>query len=82
MIRWRCFRRACNGKNHIRKSTKTSTIPKCPKCKHPMRIDHNRTSRREKRMGNCWCGVVKFKAGAPHQRNYCRNLAKRQFEES
>lgn len=89
MIRWRCQRSACfrkgskGGKTSVRAASKKKfPVPRCPRCCEPMRIDHYRTSRIEKRRGNCYCGVPRFKAGAPHQRNYCRQLERAQFEES
>lgn len=87
MFRWRCYRRACGRstygkKGHRRKSTKRKIAPKCPGCKHEMRLDLRRTTGEEKRKHNCYCGGPRFKPGAPHQHNYCQRLKVREYEES
>lgn len=87
MFRWRCYRRACGRttygkKAHRRKSTKQKIAPKCPGCKHEMRLDQQRTSGAESRKYNCYCSGPRFKAGAPHRRGYCQRLEVREYEES
>jgi hypothetical protein len=87
MFRWRCLHRACarartasgTGRAYARCSTKKKIQPRCAACSSLMTLDKTRTTKREKRRGNCHCTVVNF---VPHQRNYCRRLEVRQYEDS
>lgn len=48
-----------------------------------MHKDKYRTSKREKRKGNCYCGDVSWSAkGGPHQASYCAKLRRQQYEDS